>query len=386
MIGLVNGRVMTDGGLVDGLAVVLRDGRITSVGPVAELSPAASRHDLGGGLLLPGFIDTQVNGGGGALFNDAPTAETIARIGAAHRNFGTTGFLPTLITDDLPAVRAAVTAMRDAIATGVPGVLGVHIEGPFLSSKRHGIHDAGRFRRLDEEGVEALAAPGAGRVLATFAPEMVESDAVRRLVAAGVIIAAGHTNATYARMQEALDDGFTGFTHLFNAMSPLTSREPGVVGSALASNAWCGIIVDNRHVDPVVLKIALKCHPLDRFMLVTDAMPCVGSAASSFMLQDKLISVRDGACYDASGRLAGSALDMATAVRNAVNLLGLDLADASRMASRNPAEFLGLGGELGRIAPGYRADLVLLDDALQVQETWIGGSASRPAAAGTADA
>ena len=383
---LVNGRVMTDDGLVDGLAVRLSGGRIVEVASEGAMPSDMPRHDLGGGLLLPGFIDTQVNGGGGALFNDSPNVETIARIGAAHRDFGTTGFLPTLISDDLDAVRNAMAAMRDAIAAGVPGVLGVHIEGPFLSSKRHGIHDASRFRRLESDGVAILAAPGAGRVMATFAPEMVEGDAIRELVRAGVIIAAGHTNATYAQMQAALGDGFTGITHLFNAMSPLGSREPGVVGAALASDAWCGIIVDGRHVDPVVLRLGLKCHAHNRFMLVTDAMPCVGSDQLSFMLQGKSIGVRDGACYDDTGRLAGSALDMATAVRNAVGLLGLDLAEASRMASRNPAEFLGLGDELGRIAPGYRADLVLLDDDLRVRESWIGGAWARSALAETVDA
>ncbi len=372
-LALVNARVMTEAGLQDGLAVGLTGGRIAAVVPVETLAPAVPRRDLGGGLLLPGFIDTQVNGGGGALFNDAPTVATIARIGATHRRFGTTGFLPTLISDDLAAVRAALSAMRAAIVAGVPGVLGAHIEGPFLSSERHGIHDASRFRRLEADGIALLTAPGAGRVLVTLAPEMVDPDAIRRLVSAGVTVAAGHTDASGARMQAAFADGITGITHLFNAMSPLTSREPGVVGAALVSDAWCGLIVDGCHVDPVTLQIALRCRSHDRFMLVTDAMPCVGTSASSFVLQGKPISVRGGACYDASGRLAGSSLDMATAVRNAVAMLGLDLADASRMASGNPAAFLGLSDETGRIAPGLRADLVLLDDEHHVVETWISG-------------
>jgi N-acetylglucosamine-6-phosphate deacetylase len=200
---------------------------------------------------------------------------------------------------------------------------------------------------------------------------------IARLAAAGVVVSAGHTNATYATVRGALANGLTGFTHLFNAMSPLASREPGVVGAALEdATAWCSLIVDGKHVDPVVLKIALRCRPHQRFILVTDAMPSVGAAAKSFVLQGKKITVKGGVCVDEHGTLAGSDLDMASAVRNAVRMLGLDLAEASRMASRYPAEFLGLGAEVGRIAPGYRADLALLDDELKVLETWIGGIAS----------
>ena len=381
---LVNGRVMTDRGLQEGLAVRLRGNCIMGVGPASELTPAARQRDLRGALLLPGFIDIQVNGGAGVLFNDSPSVEAIARIGAAHRRFGTTGFLPTLISDDLATLEAAIEATRQAMAEGVPGLLGIHIEGPFLSPRRKGIHQASKLRRIDETAFELLTSLASGRTLVTLAPETTSIEMIGRLAKAGVIVSAGHSNATYATAREALDHGVTGFTHLFNAMSPLTSREPGVVGAALEDPAsWCSLIVDGRHVDPVVLKIALRCKPLDRFILATDAMPCVGSGEKSFRLQGKLITVKDGACVDEDGTLAGSDLDMASAVRNAVNLLGLDLLDASRMASGNPAQFLGLGDLLGRIAPGYRADLVLLDDGLGVLDTWIGGrSLSDPEASG----
>lgn len=372
-LALVEGRVMTAAGLEDGLAVEIADGRIAALTPEDALAADTPRHDLQGGLLLPGFIDTQVNGGGGALFNDAPNVETVARIGAAHRRYGTTGFLPTLISDDLSVVEQALTAMRDACSAGAPGVLGAHIEGPFLSYAKQGIHDSDHFRELDAPALDLLTRDWGCRVVTTLAPEMVDRDAVRRLTEAGVIVAAGHTNATYAQMRDGFADGFTGVTHLFNAMSPLAAREPGVVGAALESDAWCGIIVDGRHVDPVVLRLALKCHRRDRFMLVTDAMPCVGGDRDSFVLQGKTIFVRDGACYDSEGRLAGSDLDMASAVRNAVRELGLSLAEASMMASSAPAAFLGLAHETGRIAAGLRADLVLLDDDLHVRDTWIGG-------------
>lgn len=208
----------------------------------------------------------------------------------------------------------------------------------------------------------------------TLAPEMTTPATIALLAAAGVVISAGHTNASCETIETALRHGVTGFTHLFNAMSPLTSREPGAVGAALDDpESWCGLIVDGHHVDPVVLRIALRCKRRDRFMLVTDAMPNVGSDQDFFMLQGRRITVSDGMCVDENGTLSGSALDMASAVRNAVDWLRLDLAEAVRMASTYPAQFLGLGGELGRIAAGYRANLVLADDRLDVLATWIDG-------------
>lgn len=373
----VNGRVLTENGIADGKSVVIEDGKITAILDAGHAPVDAARHDLNGGVLVPGFIDTQVNGGGGVLFNDAPTVETIAAIGAAHRPFGTTGFLPTLISDDLDVVNQAMRATEAAIEAGVPGVLGIHIEGPFLNVKRKGIHDAGKFRVIDDKALALLASLKVGKTLVTLAPETTTPDVIRKLTDAGVIVAAGHTNASYGAMRKALAAGLTGFTHLFNAMSPLTSREPGVVGAALESQAaWCGLIVDGRHVDPIVLRIALRTRPLDRFMLVTDAMPTVGMIDKSFDLQGRQIHVVNGVCVDAHGTLAGSDLDMAAAVRNAMSMLNLSLEDAVLIASASPAAFLGLAGHRGRIAIGQAADLVLLDDNLKVQATWINGVSS----------
>ena len=375
---LVNGRVLTDNGFEDGLAVVLDGARIAAVTPAAD---AALRDceavDLAGRLLLPGFIDAQVNGGGGVLFNGRPTVESIAEIGRVHRRFGTTSFLPTLVSDDLAVVAEAIAATRDAIAAGVPGVLGLHIEGPFLNESRKGVHDASKIRDLDNEAFRLLTTPSGGKTLITLAPEKTTPAMIRALSEAGVIVSAGHSNASYAEVRAALDSGLSGFTHLFNAMSPLTVREPGVVGAALEdAGSWCSIIVDGRHVDPVVLRLALRAKRTDRFILVTDAMPTVGAEDDSFNLLGKTIVVRDGICVDEEGTLAGSNMDMATAIRNAVRLLELDLATAVRMASLYPAGFLGLADELGRIAPGYRANLVIADEAVNVIETWIDGSRS----------
>ena len=374
-VALVNGRVLTDSGIRDDRAVLLKGDRIVHVVPADDpLCKRASRADLNGHLLLPGFLDTQVNGGGGVLFNAEPTVDAIRAIGEAHRRFGTTGFLPTLISDDLEVVARAVDAVRAAMESGVPGVLGIHIEGPYLNVERKGVHSSEKLRGLDESAIGLLTSLHKGKTLVTLAPEMTTPAIIAKLASAGVVVSAGHTNATYGEIRTALEHGLTGFTHLFNAMSQLTGRAPGVVGAALDDpGSWCGIIVDGRHVDPTVLRIALRCKRHDRFMLVTDAMPSVGAAEKTFSLQGRTISVAGGVLVDEEGTLAGSDTDMAQTVRNAIDLLGLELTEAVRMASQYPAEFLGLGGELGRIAPGYRASLVLVDDGLQVQATWIDG-------------
>jgi N-acetylglucosamine-6-phosphate deacetylase len=371
---LVNGRVLRDTGFVDGLAVLIDGARISAVVPRGDPRvDAAVAHDLRGQNLMPGFIDTQVNGGGGVLFNDAPTVDSIRAIGRAHRRFGTTGFLPTLISDDLHVIENALGAVREAMRARVPGVLGIHIEGPFLNPERKGAHDAAKLRGLDAEAVNLLSAPTGGRTMLTLAPEMTDSETLAALSKAGIILSAGHTNATHAEVRQALGHGLRGFTHLFNAMSQLGNREPGVVGAALEdTGSWCGIIVDGVHVDPVVLRLALRCKPADRFMLVSDAMPNVGADISEFTLAGKRIVVHNGRLLDEAGTLAGASLHMAGAVANAIKLLDVDMARAARMASANPAAFLKLD-DLGRIEPGYRASLVLADERLNVLETWIDG-------------
>jgi N-acetylglucosamine-6-phosphate deacetylase len=293
------------------VAVVIEDGRVAAIVPRSELPPAMTVRALPeGAWLAPGFIDLQVNGGGDVLFNDAPTKESIATIAAAHRTFGTTAFLPTFISDTPEKTSNAIAAVATLVDRD-PSVLGIHLEGPFLSPEKPGVHDP--------------------RAL-------------------------------------------TGFTHLFNAMRPLASREGGLIAAALESpDAWFGMIVDGIHVDPAMLRLALRGagHP----MLVTDAMPPVGGVRQSFMLAGEEITVRDGRCARADGALAGAMLDMSAAVRNCVRLLGLPLASALRLASSHPADFIGLGHVLGRLAPHYRADMVALDpDDVRVIETWVAGA------------
>lgn len=372
-----NGRILTEAGFVENRALLVEGGRILTVVDSADprVASADRKVDLGGDMLTPGFIDTQVNGGGGVLFNEQPTVEAIRAIGAAHRKYGTTGFLPTLITDDLDRVELALKAAGKAMRE-VPGTLGIHVEGPFLNQQRKGIHDSSKFLRLDETAFQMLTSLQAGRTLITLAPELTTPAMIARLAEAGLIVAAGHTDGTYEQISAGIEAGVTGFTHLYNAMSPLTSRRPGAVGAALDHDVWAGIIVDGHHVAPASLRIALKAKGADRLMLVTDAMPSVGAEDKTFLLQGRKITVKNGVCVDEAGVMAGADLDMASAVRNAVKLLGLDLPTAVRMASHVPASFLGLGGELGLIAPGYRADLVRLTDTVEVVESWISGQPS----------
>jgi N-acetylglucosamine-6-phosphate deacetylase len=374
-IALLNGRVHTDRGFVDDLAVLIEGPRIVALAdPGDERVRGAQQHDLGGGYLLPGFIDCQVNGGGGVLFNDAPSVETIRRIGAAHRAFGTSGFLPTLISDDPAIMRAAIEAVEQAIAIGVPGVLGIHLEGPFLSAERKGVHNAAKFHTPQLESVELVGALRGGKTLLTVAPECVPLAILKALQRRGMIVAAGHSAATYMQTRGALDNGVRGFTHLFNAMTPLQSREPGMVGAALEDAAsWCGVIVDGHHVHPAALRVALAAKPRGKLFLVTDAMPVVGAETSTFFLNGQRVTCLDGKCLSPDGVLAGSSLDMAGALRNTVQWLGVALDEAARMASTYPAAFLSLERSHGRIAAGYQADFVVLNEHLQVNETWIGG-------------
>ena len=367
-----NGHVLTERGFERDVCVVVEDGFIVAL--LHGDPPSGDLIDLDGGYLVPGFIDAQVNGGGGVLFNNDTSVDAINAIGRAHRRFGTTGFLPTLISDDAAVMQRAITATRDAIEQGVPGVLGIHLEGPYLAPARKGTHDDAKFRVPDADEIAMATSLDNGISLLTLAPERVPTESIRAIVQRGGIVTAGHTAGSYDEIRAGIDAGISGFTHLYNAMTPLQGREPGAVGAALEDDAcWCGVIVDGVHVHPASLRVALKAKPRGRVFLVTDAMPMVGGDDPSFDLYGETITAIDGVVRNAAGALAGSALDMASAVRNSVHLLGLPLDEACRMAAQYPAEFLGIGGTHGRIAAGYRADLVLLDGEVRVQRSWIGG-------------
>jgi N-acetylglucosamine-6-phosphate deacetylase len=354
-------------------AALIEDGSIIALAPRGDARDVATVDLPPGAWLAPGFIDIQVNGGGDVLFNDEPTPEAIARILRAHRQFGTTALLPTLITDTDEKMIAASRAVAASMARE-KGVLGVHFEGPFLSPQRLGVHRGDLVRRPEPRHLAMLAPPPDGVSLVTLAPEQAPEGFIAALVRAGCKVALGHSMASYDETRAAMREGLTGFTHLFNAMRPLGSREGGPIAAALESpDAFYGLIVDGEHVHPSMLRLALRAgfgHP----MLVTDAMPPVGGEAGDFILQGRRILAREGRCVTEEGTLAGAALDMASAVRNCVSLLGLPLQRALAIASREPAKFLGLGERLGRLAPNYRADMVaFFPDDMSIIATWVAG-------------
>lgn len=359
------------GAPAENVRVTVESGRIAAL----ETSAAEAGADLKADMLCPGFIDMQINGAMDVLFNDDPSVETIARIAEGARRGGTAHILPTFITAPGRSYQRALAAVKAALREGVPGVLGAHLEGPFLSPEKPGIHPAGHIRAPDEEDFKALTADDCGVRLFTAAPECIGPEAVKRLNASGAVVFAGHTAADAEDMEAAAAAGLSGVTHLFNAMPPMTARAPGAAGAALASNHLAAsVIADGRHVHPVNLELARRAMP-GRLCLVTDAMPSLEGEAEEFNLCGKTIRLRGGVLCDDSGRLAGANMAMDEAVRNMTKMTNATPAEAVAAASANPARALGLSGELGFIKPGFRASMTLLDADMKAVGTVIDGRA-----------
>ncbi|MBV2130130.1 N-acetylglucosamine-6-phosphate deacetylase [Rheinheimera sp. SM2107] len=345
-----------------------QQGRISAIRPATGAVKA--------GILVPGFIDLQVNGGGGVLFNTAPTLSTLRQMMLAHARFGTSAMLPTVITDSVAIMQQAADVVAQAIAAKQPGIIGLHFEGPHLSVPKKGVHPAEHIRPLSAAELALYQRNDIGLKLITVAPENVSPDQIKQLVAAGVQVWLGHSNADAATVQAALAAGARGFTHLYNAMSPLTSREPGMVGVALTdTDSWCGIILDGLHIHPIAARLALAAKSKGKVLLVTDAMSPVGTDETEFAFFSGKV-VRDGnKLTNEAGALAGSVLDMVSAVRYAIETLAVEPGEALRMASLYPAEALGCADSRGQLADGYLADMVLLDPQYQVQQNWLAGQA-----------
>ena len=382
----VGARVFDGESLHSGKALLLRSGLVEGLVDEAAIAPEVQRCELPGGIISPGFIDAQVNGGGGVMLNDAPAAETMYRMASAHRLGGTTSLLPTLITDRQQSIELALEAAAEAVAAD-RGVAGLHLEGPHLAPARKGAHPAEFMRPLTAQDVALYASFAAriGTLLVTLAAEQAQPSQVAALVEAGVVVSIGHSDAEAGQARALFEAGATGVTHLFNAMSQLSGRAPGLVGAAIDHpDVWCGIIADGHHVDPLSLRLALRAKRAGegRLFLVTDAMSLLGSGQDSFLLHGRRVKRSlGGFCPKLTlddGTLAGSDLDMAAAVRFAVEFLDVTLAEALAMATSYPARFLGLAGR-GWISPGMRGDLVHLDDGLRVTATWLRGE---PASAG----
>lgn len=354
--------------------VIIQQGSVMQLLPVSQCPDTIEVIALKEGTLAPGLIDLQVNGGGDVLFNNQPSEATLVTMLDAHRANGTTALMPTLISDTREAQLQAVSAVRSAIANGNPGILGVHLEGPYFSAAKRGVHSGDMIRQATDQDIDWLCSLQDISVIVTLAPELAAPGHIRRLCDSGIHVCAGHTNASHAQMTTAVTEGLSGVTHLFNAMSPLTSREPGVAGAALDEDSlWAGIIADGHHVHPANIRLAQRCKPAGRLVLVTDAMATVGGNKGRFSLYGENISESDGKLVNAEGVLAGSAIGMIDAVRYTSKYVGVALDECLRMASLYPAAILGLDKRLGRIASGYRADLVHFDEGFAVHNTWLSG-------------
>jgi N-acetylglucosamine-6-phosphate deacetylase len=367
----------------DEAALVVRGDTIVAIVPVGDLPAGIAVEDAGGGIVAPGFVDLQVNGGGGVMLNDGQDAATIRTICAAHARFGTTALLATLITDTRETTRAAIEAGADAARQGVPGFLGLHLEGPHLSIDRKGAHDPALIRPMEDADEAALRAARRRLpvLLTTIAPESVDPQRVSRLAEAGIVVSLGHSDAGYATARAYAEAGAGVVTHLFNAMSQITNREPGLAGAAIDHGGLsAGLIADGIHVDPATIRIALRAKQgPGRIFLVTDAMATIGTDMTSFTLNGRTIHRREGRLTLEDGTLAGADLDMISAVRFMHRVIGLDLGEALRMASLYPARAAGQARRLGRLGEGHAADIVALSDELKVTGVWIGGRAVLPA-------
>lgn len=354
--------------------ITIEDGKIIALDRVAGAKEVRLT-----GILAPGFIDTQVNGGGGALFNHQPDVNALLALSTAHARFGTTSVLPTLITTDINKMSMAADTISEALTLDIPGIIGVHFEGPHLSAIKKGIHNDDHIRTLSQQELDIFCRDDLGLKIVTLAPENVSCDTIKTLVENNVIVSLGHSNATYHQTVAALAAGATGFTHLFNAMSGLTSREPNMVGAALLDEqSWCGLILDGHHVHPASARLATQAKATGKTMLVTDSMSTIGSDQTALTFDSHNIELVGDKLTSQTGQLAGSALDMITAVNNARSMLDVSFAESLRMASVYPANFLGINTDLPILRVGAKADFTLLEESthspdFQVRQTWIGG-------------
>ncbi len=368
-------KVLMNGAWQHNQVLSIEKGVIADIAPLSyfKKDATATINERIRGAVIPGYIDTQVNGGGGAMFNHAPTLGSINVMAKAHLKYGTTTLFPTLITDDIDTIEQAADAVSEAIAQAHPSVEGVHFEGPHLSVEKKGVHLPRYIRALSDRELATYTRRDIGQVLITVAPENVPCDIIRDLVGQGVIVALGHSNAPFETVQNALDAGASGFTHLYNAMSPLTSREPGMVGAALLNNSVCGIIVDHYHIHPKAVELAYKVKGPHQLMLVTDAMAHVGASDDTIAFFDIYITRQGNKLTTPDGTLAGSCLDMHGAVTNSINDINIALEHASTMASATPARFTKIHDRVGEIEVGKRANFLVINNDNTLLEVWQNG-------------
>ena len=360
----------------EGHALLVSSELVLDMVPIDCLEPSIEKTVFQSETIAPGLIDWQVNGGGGVLFNNDRSANALQKIASGHYLGGTTAFYPTIVTDEFHVREEALAAVKFATNQSSLGVLGIHFEGPFFCSKRRGVHIESQLKRMHADDLRWHLENSDTKQIVTIAPERVTSEQITKLVEAGIFVSLGHTDCGFDLAEEAFDSGAHGVTHLFNAMSQASGREPGVVGAALLNDqTWCGIIADGIHVSPVMIELALRAKPKGKLTLVTDAMATVGSANKSFKLYGESIKEEDGQLVNSEGRLAGAAISMIDCVRFMHEKVGVSLEEALRMASLYPAQMLQIDHERGSLLPGSRADIVCFDSQFKVKQTWVGGHA-----------
>lgn len=375
---VLSGAVIFDGAaLHDGAALVIEAGRIAAILPAPQAGPPTARFD---GIIAPGFLDLQVNGGGGTMVGAGTDVAALRAICATHRNLGTAGILPTLITDRPEVTASVVAAGIEAARQQVPGFLGLHLEGPHLDPRRKGAHDPALIRPMDADDLARLCAAAAALpvLMVTLAPEAARPDQIAALRGAGAVVSLGHSDCGLDLAEAAFAAGATCVTHLFNAMSQLGNRQPGLVGAVLSGTARAGLIADGIHAHPTALRIALRARPEGLF-LVSDCMAFAGTGLSRMDLGGRTILRQDGRLTLADGTLAGADLTLADAVRQIAALPEAGLARALAMATAEPARAIGRQDRLGRLAPGAPAELTLLDRGLTSARLW---TPDQPAATG----
>jgi len=369
----VNSDVYTSKEVLIDKAVIINGNMIEDLVEIDRVPKEIETIDAEGKILAPGFIDIQVNGGGGVLFNDAPTVESINTIFSAHLKYGVTSILPTLISDDVEKMKQAIDSVEQMMKIAGNHTLGIHLEGPYIEVSKAGVHEKKHIRKISLGELKTILDSTSAVKLITLAPELLDSSSMKYLLEKNIVMFAGHTNASFNTCNEFFKNGGKGATHLFNAMSQLTGREPGVVGATFFNkNAKGGIIVDGHHVDLHNVAIASRLMK-GRLFLVTDSMPSVGSEIESFNIGEVTIFCKDGKCVTADGTIGGSNLNMLLAVRNCVSKCGIPLDEALRMSSTYQAELLGYGHILGKISPGYHANLILIDNTVHIHATIVNG-------------
>ncbi|MGR5176629.1 N-acetylglucosamine-6-phosphate deacetylase [Vibrio parahaemolyticus] len=373
MYALTNCKIFTGSDVLNNHGVVINGDQIEALVPISELSDTIERIDLDGANLSPGFIDLQLNGCGGVMFNDEITAETIHTMHRANLKSGCTSFLPTLITSSDENMRQAISAARDYHNQHQNHSLGLHLEGPYLNVAKKGIHSPDFIRQSDAAMIDLICENRDLVAKVTLAPEQNAPEHIEKLRKAGIVVSIGHTNATYEEARKGFESGITFATHLFNAMTPMTGREPGVVGAIYDTpDVYAGIIADGFHVDYANIRIAHKVKG-EKLVLVTDATAPAGADMEYFIFVGKKVYYKDGKCVDENGTLGGSALTMIEAVQNTVEHAGIALDEALRMATLYPAKAMGIEDKLGRIKKGMIANLTVFDRDYNVQGTIVNG-------------